>query len=500
MIPSLSAARSPLKRISASLFLVIVYLSTLLAACQTTPNPTQRSTPGTATADKPGDGEQTGSTQSPAAPNRTPTPPPTALPTSLIEVDPDELKGTIVQYWHVWSGEAGRLTASLVDEFNATNPWGVEVEATYAGSYDSMNEQVLLAMQEGKPPDLVVAFDHQALNWDAIDEITVDLRKYISDPIWGVSEEELADFYPIFWPPAASGEKQFGMPAQRSGQLLFYNTSWAEELGFRSAPTTTNQFKAQTCAAARANLNDNIPENDTTGGWVVSTDYSTVLGWLYAFGSPVIRPDGQGYRFNTPEVEDTLEFLRELYEQGCAWLSEDQSSEEAFAARRALFSTGSITSIPFQQEAFNRAGSGDDWTVIPFPGADGHLATTVYGPSYVVLESTPERQLASWLFTHWLLSPENQVRWVQATASYPLQASTLDHLDLPAAAAPQWSAAIDLLEHAQPEPGLRSWDSVRWAVSDAATQLFRWYFTMEQLPETVKLLDRTAAELQNRSR
>ena len=41
---------------------------------------------------------------------------------------------------------------------------------------------------------------------------------------------------------------------------------------------------------------------------------------------------------------------------------------------------------------------------------------------------------------------------------------------------------------------------MRWAVSDAATQLFRWYFTMEQLPDTVKLLDRTATELHNRSR
>lgn len=499
MIPPLSAARSPLNRIIASLCLIIIYLATLLAACQTAPNPTQRSTPITATVDKPSNGEQIGSTKSPAAPNRTPTPPPTAIPTSLIDVDTNDLKGTLVQYWHVWSGEPGRLTTSLVEEFNATNPWGIEVQATYAGSYDSLNEQVLHAIQEGETPDLVVAFDHQAFNWDAMDEITVDLLEYINDPVWGMSDEELDDFYPIFW-QLDSDDKLIGMPAQRSGQLLFYNTSWAGELGFRSAPTTTAQFKAQSCAAARATLNDDIPENDSTGGWVISTDYSTVLGWLYAFGSPVVRPDGQGYRFNTPEVEDTLEFLRELYEGGCAWLFEDQSSEDAFASRRALFSTGSITSIPFQQEAFKRAGSEDDWTVIPFPGADGDLATPVYGPSYVVLETTPERQLASWLFTHWLLSSENQVRWVQTAASYPLQASTLDLLDSPAAAAPQWSAAIDLLEYAQPEPGLSSWGSVRWAVSDAATQLFRWYFTMEQLPDTVKLLDRTATELHNRSR
>ncbi len=481
------------------MLLVIVFISVLLAACQPAPGPAQRTTPGTASADKTGDSMQRESTKSPAAPDRTPTPRPTALPTSLIDVAAEELNGTVLEYWHVWSGEPGSLTVSLVEEFNATNPWGIDVQANYAGSYDSLNEQVLLAMQEGNTPDLVAAFDHQALNWDRADEITVDLREYISDPVWGLSEQEQADFYPIFWQPGNSDDKRIGVPVQRSSQLLFYNTSWAKELGFRSAPTTTAQFKAQACAAAKANLDDDIPENDATGGWVISTDYSTVLGWLYAFGNPILRPDGNGYRFNTPEVKNTLEYLRELYEGGCSWLSEDQSSEDAFAARQALFATGSVTSIPFQQDALDRAGSDDEWTVIPFLGPDGDLATPVYGPSYVLLGSTPERQLASWLFAKWLLSPENQGRWVQAAGSYPLQASALDHLDRSAKTPPQWSAAVDLLDYAQPEPGLSSWETVRWAVSDAATQLFRWYFTMEQLPDTVKLLDRTAAELHNRS-
>lgn len=117
----------------------------------------------------------------------------------------------------------------------------------------------------------------------------------------------------------------------------------------------------------------------------------------------------------------------------------------------------------------------------------------------MALESTPEEQLASWLFIQWLLSAENQARWVQVSQSFPLRVSALEHLDSSDPQPAQWTTAVDLLEFARSEPGYRSWDTVRFAVSDVATQLFRWYFTQEQLPSTVRLLDRTASELHERT-
>ncbi len=56
-----------------------------------------------------------------------------------------------------------------------------------------------------------------------------------------------------------------------------------------------------------------------------------------------------------------------------------------------------------------------------------------------------------------------------------------------------------MLEYAVPEPNLPSWRTVRWAVSDAATQLFRYYFTIDQVAELAELLDDTAADLHRRS-
>lgn len=435
----------------------------------------------------------------PSTPRPRPTASPTPLPVSTLEVDSEALNGSEVEYWHVWQGEAQHLSEALVSEFNATNPWGIRVRASYMGNYDALSSQVLKAIQDGELPELAIAYQHQALDWNAEENILVNLSDYINDPLWGLSPDEQADFYPVFWDQTVTGDAHIGIPAMRSGQMLYYNTTWAKELGFSSPPTTIAGFKEQACAAARANLEDDNPENDKTGGWIISTHPSTVLGWLYAFGAPVSRSDGRGYRFDTPEVKEAFGFLRQLYEEGCAWFSEGQSNEAEFARRLGLFSSGSLTGIPYQEAALKSADNPDDWTVMPFPATDGTPAITVYGPNLVILKSSPEKQLASWLFIKWLLTPENQNRWALTTSSFPFWKSLLEQILTEEPGVAQWRAGLDLLQYAQPEPGYRSWGTARWALGDAATQLFRWYFTLEQLPDTLRLLERTAAELHSRS-
>jgi multiple sugar transport system substrate-binding protein len=483
------------------LFVALLFVT---GACQqaTDPNRAPRKATSTPTLAK---SQSSNSTGAPSTPRPTPTPALTPEPVSTLDVNPAALNGVKVNYWHTWDGEAQRLTNELVDEFNASNPWGIQVEASYAGDYDSLSRQILQASPEDELPDLATAYNHQALNWDAQKKLLVDLSNYVNDPFWGLSAAEQSDFYPVFWDQAVIGDKRIGVPALGSGQMIYYNTTWAKQLGFNTPPSTAQEFKEQACEAARANLNDNITENDKTGGWIISTEPSSVLGWLYAFGAPVSRPDGRGYRLNTPEVRDALGFLRQLYEEGCAWLPENQTSEADFAQRLGLFATGSVTEMPFQEAAFKSASNPDGWTVIPFPAEESDAAgdTTpvvdVYGPSLVMLQSTPQKQLASWLFSKWLLAPENQARWVTTTGSFPLQESVNEQIISDGAGAQRWQSALELLQYAHSEPKYRSWDTVRWALSDASTQLFRWYFTMEQLPDTVSLLDKTAAELHQRA-
>ena len=472
-------------------FFFAVIISLVLSACGGTNDPTKQPLKTTRTL------VPTKKTTSSASSRPTRTPTSTPEPVSTLGVDPNDLNGIEVEFWHSWSGVPGEAIDELIKVFNETNEWNIIVKASYQGDYDQTYEHLYLALQNDTIPDLVVSYNYQALSLEAPEDVFVDLDAYNNDPIWGFSDEDLSDFFSVFWKQNVVDKQLIGIPAQQSGQLLYYNSTWAEELGFSSPPTTPVQFKRQACAATRDNQEDDDPSNDSTGGWIISTDYSAMLGWFYAFGGEITRPDGKGYQFNSQEVKDTLTFLRDMYDDGCAWLSDSQLPESEFANRQGLFATGSVAGIPYQEAAFSNAESSDEWTVIPFPSSDGEAAIDVYGPSFQMLNSEAENQLASWLLIKWLTSPKNQAELSQATGFYPDRATSLEHLDILPSTYPQWAEAVDLLSVARSEPPLPSWRIVRWAVSDAATQLYRYYFTIEQVPSLVRLLDKTANDLHN---
>jgi multiple sugar transport system substrate-binding protein len=469
-------------------FFGLACLALILAACQTNgpaPDNTPARTAGTIT--------PTLVQKTVTAPGRTPTIVPT--PASTLGIDPQELDNIAVTFWHVWNEMPGSALQSLVADFNAQNEWGIRVNSHYAGTFDEQYASVLAALDTPEQPDIVVGYIYQALGWDANDKV-VDLNPYLNDPTWGMGPAS-EDFFTAFWDTDVVEGKRLGIPALRTGQYLFYNQTWAEELGFNTAPSTTTQFRQQACAAAEANQQDDDRENDGTGGYILSTDYSVILAWIAGFGGDVVTSQSSGYQFDTRAVQDTFRFLRDLFDRGCAWLPEDQLPDTDFANRRGLFASSSLLDVPEQFYTFSQTTNRDGWTLIPYPSNQGSPVVDVYGPSFVGLKSSPEKELASWLFIRWLAEPENQIRLTAATSSLPLRGEAQQLMEANPLS-PQWQAAVDAIQSARPEPAFHSWLNVRWAVSDAATQLFRYYFTIDQIPTLIELLDNTAKELHSR--
>jgi multiple sugar transport system substrate-binding protein len=450
-------------------------------------------------------------TQTPPTGNFTPTPRVTATqipvptatqtpePTLSIAVDLKELGGTQIQIWHPWSGRIQATLQALVRAFNNQNEYGITVEALSQGNYNDLYAQVESALQTGAAPDLAVGYNYAIQSWNTSTDQVVDLIPYASDAEWGFSADKQSDFYPLIWEQDVVDDMRLGLPAQRFAQVIYYNQTWARQLGFSNPPETPEEFRRQACAAALANNADDNLENNGTGGWVVNTAPPAVLSWLYAFDSDIVASNGSGYDFNTPDTHTTLEYLRRLYDDGCAWLMLSDYAEPHFAARRALFTTGTIADLPYFAAALEDAGNPDDWTVIGFPTEDRLPVIDVYGPAYAMFASTPENQLAAWIFLQWLLAPENQARFIEASGTLPLSTKTLDYLPGYTAEHPQWAAAVNLIGSARGEPSYPSWSVVRWTLGDVGMQVFRSYFTTEYITDTLILLDETANELHNQT-
>ena len=215
-----------------------------------------------------------------------------------------------------------------------------------------------------------------------------------------------------------------GLPAQRSARFVFYNQTWAHELGFANPPATADEFRQQACAANASFLKDSDPKNDGYGGWIVDTDWQTTYSWLLAFGGGVV--DGGNYGFRTDPNLAALQFIKGLFDSHCAWLSTEPTPFDSFARRSALFISADLAGLSSQAASMTSLKNTDDVDRHPVPGPQGN-GLVAYGPSYTVLKSTPEKQLAAWLFARWMLSPENQAQWVEATGLFPLRTSVARH-------------------------------------------------------------------------
>jgi ABC-type glycerol-3-phosphate transport system substrate-binding protein len=431
-------------------------------------------------------------TATPSEPTNTPRPASSPDAGTHLGIPKEALKGVTIQVWHPWFEVEADLFNSQVKEFNQTNEWGITVQATSQVNYTQLYDNVTASLPTANRPQLVIAFPEHALAWNA-NGYVIDLTPYVNDPQYGFTQAEAGDFTPVFWSQDSIGGKRLGVPAERSARFLLYNASWARDLGFDAPPKSADEFREQACRAHQAMLTDSDKTDDGQGGWIVDTDPMTLLSWMTSFGGGVL--EGNNYRFLTPKNISALTFVKQLYDDGCAWTVQAAADPAAaFAGRKAMFATASLEDLSSYARAMASADNADEWTVLSFPG-DIQTGLVIYGSSYVVLKSTPEQQLASWLFVRWLLSPQIQQKWVEVTGLFPLRTSALDLLSDYKDSHPQWSAAVGLLPQAQIEPQLASWREIRVMLGDGFQTIFSSNIPAGRVAEILANMESTSADL-----
>jgi ABC-type glycerol-3-phosphate transport system substrate-binding protein len=297
----------------------------------------------------------------------------------------------------------------------------------------------------------------------------------------------------VFWSQDHVGGRRAAIPAQRTTRVLLWNETWAGELGFDGPPESPNDFRQQSCRAHLSMTADESPNNDARGGWVIDADPITAYGWMLAFEGGAL--EGNNYRFLTPNNIEAFTFLKKLVEDGCTWQAAGNDPFTDFAARQAIFISASLEDFPAITRAFATANNTDKWTVLAYPGTNSR-AMVVYGSSYVMLESSDEEQLASWIFIRWMLEPQQDARLVEATHLLPLRTSTLDLLAAYQDSHPQWSEAVKLIPDGELTPQLASWRSVKVMVGDAfIDMLSRTDLKSGQVARVLQQMQDTAHEL-----
>jgi multiple sugar transport system substrate-binding protein len=441
-----------------SRFLILtLLLGMLLAACgpaaSTTPTPT---------------GEETEAIETPAA---TQTPEPTAVPVQPehLSVDEADLAGVVVRVVHPWVGVMADELNSQAMQFSLSNEWDIWVEMDPMGSESMVVEGLQADVIQQTLPGIVISHPYwlESLNGRLP---TVNLADYVNDPTWGLSVEAQTDIPEVFLSPYLSDGQLTGLPIAPQATLLFYNQTWLQELGLSSFPENAADLEKALCDAAFENNSDEVLRNDGTGGWLVNLAPNVLLSWFTAFGGPLdanTLPE-----FNNDAGQEAFGFLEELRIKGCAWESVNTDPYEYFTNRYAVMFAGDTSQIPTLQNWMASAGSEDLWTVTPFVGTSDS-PVLVDGPAMMMTETTPEIQMAGWLFMKYLLSPEVQAKLVQAGYSLPVRASAMDQLTDFAGQNPVWAQAYQYALDAEAAPASADWGIKQWVLQDAVHRLLQ---------------------------
>jgi len=466
---------------------VILLLSALLAACsQVNQTPVM---PGEPTPTTEPSFELT------PEPENSPIPPAaTIAPVYLVPLD--QLTGQKLIFAHPWTGESALQVDKLVDTFNQTNEWGIHIIVRRSGSSMALADRVEDGPFDVEYPQVVVAPSEHLLWWLENGDLVRPLNDLITDPNFGLSEQQRADFPLAFWQQDQSSGSQVGIPAQRDLPVLFYNQTWAAELGFTQPPVTTNDFKEQACAAAFVNAHDRFAANDGTGGWIINTDGLVVYSWLRSFGlENAISGEPLQFQFNQPEAENAFSFIRSMVDESCAWFSRTTASNEYFANRQALFYAGLLSDLALQSRTNTRLESTDSWTVLPFPGSDRPV-TIVNGLSYGILRSNQAAEVAGWLFVRWMSQPENAVQLLLAGGGLPVSASAIALAQVQMQDTPQWSQTLQWIPTVQSAPPVAGWRIARFVLQDAFWQALQPFTVVDNIPLILEQLDATILEVQ----
>lgn len=381
-------------------------------------------------------------------------------PDPWVEVDPS---GQNVIFWHQYSDAQSATFEEIVNGFNATNKWGITVLPEAKSGYGGIFQDLLPVLGTDNSPNLVMAYQHQAASYYMAGGLT-DLNSLVESPKWGLTPQEVEDFVPSAFEQdiySVFEGIRLGFPVQRSTDVLYYNTDWLSELGFDSPPSTPEEFKNMACAAVTP-FSKSSAENGI--GYHFYLDTTRFTSWVFAFGGDVFDEETNRFTYNNDVNKAVTTFILDLVESGCALPITDRGEAHiAFSEGTLLFMVDSSFHIP-AVETMVENYLDFNWSITSLPSILEEPQQNIFGASVSIPASSPETELAAWLFIKYLTSPEVQATWAKNTNFLPVRQSAAEYLSGYFEDNPAYQTAFELMPYSSYEPSLPGYDFIQQEV------------------------------------
>ncbi len=207
-----------------------------------------------------------------------------------------------IEFWTYYSGPDGKVMASVVDAFNKQSP-DVEVVFRVPGWGAEITTKIAMAMMSGSPPALLALHD-----WEI--PAFKDKVHVITDQQLAKIELNKEEFYDTPWNLGILDGQRYGIAESTGTVNLYYNRDMFKAAGLDPNKPLTNR---EEFVDAAVKLTRDLDGGGKVWGFCPRTgphpDFHT---WVWQNGGHYLTPDRKKAAFNSPEVEEALQFGRDL--------------------------------------------------------------------------------------------------------------------------------------------------------------------------------------------
>lgn len=302
-----------------------------------------------------------------------------------------------ISFWHAMSGDLEKTLEKLTDKFMEANP-NITVTLQNQSTYNDLQQKMTATLASPKDlPTLTQAYPHWMIN-AMQDELLVDLKPYIENETIG--SENYNDILEGFRTSSEIDGKIYGMPFNKSTEVIWYNKTLFDELGLE-VPKTFEEF-AQ------------VAKTITEKKGIVGAGFDA----LNNFYTTYLKNKGVDFNSETDvtsaeSVEAANYYLDGIKEGYFRIAGTDMYLSGPFANETLGMYVGSNAG-----ESFVKQGVDGKFEigVAPYPAESVMQQGT---DLYMFSSATAEQRTAAFEYLKFLTSTENQITWGVETGYIP---------------------------------------------------------------------------------
>lgn len=316
-----------------------------------------------------------------------------------------------IEVWHTYSDSYEEWFQSVTDKFNETHE-NIHVTLQLQPG-DQYEAKVMAAAKSNSLPNIIRS---QAVNMTTYvnQGILVDMNQFIYDEDVGHANFDqeinpgLAQLYDQ-WDSA-----KYAIPLFMGGNVFFYNKTMFDELGLEP-PKTWSEVEAVAAA---------VSNKIGKPGFGIQVMVDGFMEILLQAGGSVVDTDTKEIGFDSDISKERIQWYKDLLDKKVARLVGD---DKHFTNPIANGDVGCYVALSGNLGyLINAVGDKFELGAAPLPQEGPKKFVNLAEPIFAITKSTPEEELASWLFIDYLLSPEVNAQCAATFGGLPATESAIN--------------------------------------------------------------------------